>query len=77
MINKDPLKFLFLKLWKRKYACFSTYLDIETHIIAYLLIRADYLDTALFTGVVEKSLTARIDAICKWFIDSYNEGGQQ
>jgi hypothetical protein len=78
MINKDPLKFLFFKaLEKENMHVFLHTLDIETHIIAYLLIRADYFETALFTGVVEKSLTARIDAICKWFIDSYNEGGQQ
>lgn len=78
MINKDPLKFLFFKaLEKENMHVFLHTLDIESHIIAYLLIRADYFDTALFTGVVEKSLTARIDAICKWFIDSYNEGGQQ
>ncbi len=78
MINKDPLKFLFFKaLEKENMHIFLHTLDIETHIIAYLLIKADYLDTALFTGVVEDSLTSRIDAICKWFIDSYNDGGQQ
>jgi hypothetical protein len=78
MINKDPLKFLFFKaLEKENMHVFLHTLDIESHIIAYLLIRADYFETALFNGVVEESLTARIDAICKWFIDLYNEGGQQ
>ncbi len=78
MINKDPLKFLFFKaLEKENMHVFLHTQDIETHIIAYLLIRAEYFDTALFTGVVEQSLTARIDAICKWFKNLYNEEGQQ
>lgn len=78
MINKDPLKYLFFTaLQKENMHIFLHTLDIGSHILVYLLIRAEYPDTALFHGVVEKSLTSRIDAICKWFIDLYTEESLQ
>ncbi len=76
MFNKNPLKVLFFNaVDKEKIHIFLHTLDIKTHIISYLVIRAEYFDTPLFNNIVEKSLYTRMDAICKWFKESYNDGG--